>query len=486
MAISKIMHMNDCGNAFHGMHLKRSLAYVMAPEKTQNKRLIRGMNCHPENAYLEMRETKRRFQKTDKRQGYHIVLSFKEGEVDPDTALEITEKFVREYLGERYEAVYTVHDNTTHVHSHIIFNSVSFLDGKKYHYAKGDWERKIQPITNRLCQEYGLSVIALGKDDEREEKVQHRSIHQETAFIWSDMIKRDLDACMLQAYDFEKFLMLLSARGYEIKRGKYLALRPPGMERFRRCKTLGEGYSEEEIRKRIAQNDSSVRQIFRTQEESTEQERPHIVRCYVRRYRRAKLSGIQKQYFRKLYKLGQLKKRPYSQVWKYKDELKKMQRLQEGYLFLCRHNIHSEEELSSVLFHLEEKRKEASKEKGRLFRERAKLSILFEIANEMENLHPAENSYQDGDTFFQAEHVRWETLKKKLLEYGYTCEEVLGLQAFYGNACKQAGKSEAFYIRELKLCKTVAGDMGKEITKERDRDLKEAALSQKELRQPQR
>lgn len=486
MAISKIMHMNDCGNAFHGMHLKRSLLYIMAPEKTQGKRLVRGMNCRPENAYLEMQKTKQKFQKTDKRQGYHIVLSFREGEVDPDTALEITEKFVEEYLGERYEAVYTVHDNTAHVHSHIVFNSVSFVDGKKYHYAKGDWERKIQPITNRLCKEYGLSVITLGKTADKAEKEQHEPYYQKASFLWSDMIKRDLDACMLQAYDFENFLMLLSERGYEIKRGKYLAVRPPGMERFRRCKTLGEGYSEEKIRTRIGLESPSIRQFSRICEECAGTTSPHIVQCYVKRYRRAELSGIQKQYFRRLYQLGKLKKRPYSQVWKYKDELKTMKRLQEGYLFLCRHDIRSEEELSSVLYSLEEKRREVSREKGKLIHERAKLSELFEIVDEMERLSLAENCYQDGDIFFQKEHDRWNMLKTELLEYGYTCEEVLQLQDFYGNACQQAGKTEAFIKRELKIGKTVAGDMEKGAINVRDSNLPNNDLSREEVRQPQR
>lgn len=136
MAISKILYMKDCGGHFHGKHLKQALDYVMNPEKTQNGRLIGGMNCQPETAFKQMMDTKKEFGKVDKRQGYHLILSFKEGEVSPDTAYEITQKFVKEYLGSLYEAVYCIHDNTDHVHSHIIFNSVSFVDGRKYRYEK--------------------------------------------------------------------------------------------------------------------------------------------------------------------------------------------------------------------------------------------------------------------------------------------------------------------------------------------------------------
>ena len=134
MAISKILNMKDCGGHFHGKHLKRSLDYVMNPEKTQDGRLVGAINCQVDSAFEQMKATKRKFGKVDKRQGYHIILSFKEDEVNPDTAFEITRRFVEEYLGKSYEAVYVVHDNTAHVHSHIVFNSVSFVDGKKYRY----------------------------------------------------------------------------------------------------------------------------------------------------------------------------------------------------------------------------------------------------------------------------------------------------------------------------------------------------------------
>ena len=159
MATSKILYMKDCGKAFHGRHLKVALEYISAPEKTQDGRLISGINCIPEFAFEQMKETKKKYGKIDKRQAYHLIISFKEREVDADTAFEITEKFVKEYLGEKYEAVYAVHDNTAHIHSHIVFNSVSFLDGKKYRYEKGDWAKYIQPITNKLCEEYGISTI---------------------------------------------------------------------------------------------------------------------------------------------------------------------------------------------------------------------------------------------------------------------------------------------------------------------------------------
>lgn len=234
----------------------------MNPEKTQGGRLVGAINCQTDMAFEQMMDTKKQFGKTDKRQGYHIILSFKEDEVEPDRAFEITQKFVAEYLGDAYEAVFVVHDNTDHVHSHIVFNSVSFVDGKKYRYEKGDWAKYIQPITNKLCQEYGLSIIDVedGSKEKQHENYKDWSEYREGSFVWADMIKRDLDACILQANDFSGFLELLSEKGYEVKQGKYLAVRPQGMTRFRRCKTLGENYSQEAIVERIAKEDLSFYQ----------------------------------------------------------------------------------------------------------------------------------------------------------------------------------------------------------------------------------
>ena len=451
MAISKILHMKDSGNSFHARHLKRALDYVMNPEKTQRGRLVGAVNCQADMAFEQMMDTKKQFGKTDKRQGYHIILSFKEDEVEPDRAFEITQKFVAEYLGDAYEAVFVVHDNTDHVHSHIVFNSVSFVDGKKYRYEKGDWAKYIQPITNKLCQEYGLSIIDVedGSKEKQHENYKDWSEYREGSFVWADMIKRDLDACILQANDFRGFLELLSEKGYEVKQGKYLAVRPQGMTRFRRCKTLGENYSQEAIVERIAKEDLSFYQS------QNEEKQAAIVKCYVKRYRRAKMSGLQKRYYAKLYRIGKLKKKPYSQVWKYKDDIRKMHKLQEEYLFLVNHDIHSAEELVSVISSLTDKRKEVSAEKSRIYKARERSRELFDIADDMKELEPAEKSFLQGDEFFTDEHMQWETLKQKLLSQGYGLEEVEALRKHYKEEYSKACAKERAVFKELNIGKSI-------------------------------
>ena len=479
MAISKILNMKDCGGHFHGKHLKRSLDYVMNQEKTQDGRLVGAINCQVDSAFEQMKATKRKFGKVDKRQGYHIILSFKEDEVNPDTAFEITRRFVEEYLGKSYEAVYVVHDNTAHVHSHIVFNSVSFVDGKKYRYEKGDWAKYIQPITNKLCQEYGLSIIDVddGNKEKEHESYKDWSEYREGSFVWADMIKRDLDSCILQAGNYEQFLELLSDKGYEVKQGKYLAVKPQGMTRFRRCKTLGDMYSDEAIRERIEKEDIS---FYREQQKEVQ---PVLCKCKVRRYRRAKMSGLQKRYYAKLYRIGKLKKKPYSQVWKYRDDIRKMHKLQEQYLFLVRHKIESAEELVSVLDNLTDKKKEASKEKSKTYKAKERFKDIFDKAEQIRGLDDAESCYQSGDTFFEDEHNAWERLNTELLAQGYSVEEVESLRKKYESKYAQDCKAERAVSKELSLGRSIwkeltvsASAEEKQYDKETIRDRKEQPI----------
>ena len=448
----------------------------MNPEKTQGGRLVGAINCQADMAFEQMMDTKKQFGKTDKRQGYHIILSFKEDEVEPDRAFKITQKFVAEYLGDAYEAVFVVHDNTDHVHSHIVFNSVSFVDGKKYRYEKGDWAKYIQPITNKLCQEYGLSIIDVedGSKEKQHENYKDWSEYREGSFVWADMIKRDLDACILQANDFSGFLELLSEKGYEVKQGKHLAVRPQGMTRFRRCKTLGENYSQEAIVERIAKEDLSFYQS------QNEERQAAIVKCYVKRYRRAKMSGLQKRYYAKLYRIGKLKKEPYSQVWKYKDDIRKMHKLQEQYLFLVRHKIESAEELVSALDNLTDKKKEASKEKSKTYKAKERFKDIFDKAEQIRELDDAESCYQSGDTFFEDEHNAWERLNTELLAQGYSVEEVESLRKKYESKYAQDCKAERAVSKELSLGRSIwkeltvsASEEEKQYDKETIRDRRE-------------
>lgn len=192
MAITKIMTIKSCGDGFPGRHLKQAIDYIINPEKTQELRYVGGVNCQPQEAFVQMKATKRKFGKMDKRQGYHFVISFEEEDVEPSVAYDITTRFVEEFLGEEYEAVYAVHDDTLHRHGHIIFNSVNYRNGKKFRYEKGDWEKIIQPITNRLCEEYGLATIDVTMDGVAKSRTMSNwKEYQEYHLTWKDYINDD-------------------------------------------------------------------------------------------------------------------------------------------------------------------------------------------------------------------------------------------------------------------------------------------------------
>ena len=437
--------MKDCGKSYHGKHLRAALAYITVPEKTQQGRLVAGINCVPEFAFEQMKETKRKYGKLDKRQGYHLVLSFKENEVTPDTAMELTSRFVKEYLGSEYEAVYAVHDNTRHIHTHIVFNSVSFLTGKKYRYEKGDWAREIQPITNRLCQEYGLSTIEI-EDDKLNQDVEYRETRKEQAiqYVWNSAIRRDLDACIILSATYEELQRKLTERGYECKEGKYLAIRPPGMKRFRRTQRLGEDYTIERIQERI--ETETLRSVARAGQGHA----PRIVGGSVRRHRRPKLTGLQKRYFARLYRIGKLKKRPYSQVWRYREDIRKMKKLQNQYLFLAREDITTVPELQNAVQTLTARQKEAAREKSRLGKQKHRFQELFELAAKMEELEAAVHSYERGDFFFTEEHQDYEACQKSLAEKGYTYEEICAVRERIIREYAEATSRERQLYRELR------------------------------------
>lgn len=459
MAISKILSIGDCGSGYHGKHLKQALDYIVEDYKTGNGKWVSSLNCQVEQAYEQMRQTKIQFDKTDKRQGYHMIISFMEGEVSVENAFEIVGKFVKEYLGQDYEVVYSIHDNTEHIHGHILFNSVSFRTGKKYRYEKGDWARKIQPITNRLCEEYGLSTIQISEDRAKSsENYKEWNDFRDGKFVWADMIKRDIDACIIRATNYESFLEMLSEMGYQIKNaypeeGKYFAIKPIGLTRFRRCKSLGEAYTGEQIQERIKTETLSNYRKWRQE--------PKIVRCKVRRLKRAKLSKIQKHYFAKLYRLKLLKKRPYSQVWKYRDEIRQMQRLQEEYLFLVKYGIESETEISDRVESLTSKKKEISKEKSRIFKEKGRMKSLFNIASEWKDMLEWENSYQKGEDLFQEEHERFVELENELEKQGYSVEQVEELKLYYHNKIAEIRLKEKEVSREVQTAKRIWDEISK-------------------------
>ena len=381
---------------------------------------------------------------------------------------------MEEFLGSGYEAIYAVHDNIDYTHAHIIFNSVNHLNGRKFRYERGDWAKIIQPITNRLCKEYGLSTIDIDLENmDKQKRYQDWNEFRDGKFIWRDMIRRDLDACILQADGFDGFLLMMKEKGYEIKQGKYLAVMPRGMQRYCRCKSLGDAYTEEAIRQRIGM-ESLVSYASRP-------ESAYVMEMPADEFLpRTKLSGIQKTYYARVCQIRRLAKLPYSKAWQYRDEIRKMQRVHEQYLFLVKNDIHSLVELSAVRANLEEKNKECQRERRALNREKKRFEPLFEIAGRMKELQAGENSFMAGDEFFLPEHKEYQECAGKLKKQGYTLEETEVLKMRYKD--KLAGNYErkrAVY-QNLRLARGMEAEIA-EAARNIQREEKEQEVEQKNI-----
>lgn len=454
MAVSKILSIKDLPGEEHGKHLKAAFNYIRRAEKTQNGSLVGAVNCQPDFALSQMMATKNQYGKLSGRQAYHLIISFNEGEISPDTAMEFMQKFVEKYLGENYEAVYSVHDDTEHIHGHILYNSVSFKDGRKFRYKKEDWKKDIQPLVNRLCKEYGLQTLEL--EDNKQKRYREWNERSDGKFVWSKMIRRDVDACILQSDTFEEFLCMMTDKGYAIKYGKHISVKLPGMDRVRRLYKLGEDYSEERIKERIASET-----IESCRKESVA-EQPRIVRVRYRRFPRAKLTGLQKKYFARLYRLGKIKKRPYSKAWQYRADIRKMHKLQEQYLFLVKNNIHTKEEMLKVWEELSKTRRETANEKSKVYKERYKFKELFDKWERMKELKECEECFQNGDDFFIEEHEAYVTLESEITQQGYTIDELENLREHFKEKIKKVSTKDTEVFKTFCLADSIVKDMSKE------------------------
>lgn len=331
MAITKIMHMNSEKNRNPSQHLKNALEYIQNPDKTEKLFLVGSVNCLPETAFEQMMDTKKLFQKTNKRQGYHIVLSLKPGEGTPEIAFDMARRFTEEFLGDRYEAVYAVHIDKDHIHSHIVWNSVSLLDGRKYDYKKGDWKHIIQPITNKLCKEYGLSIIE-AEYVKNSQNLSRKEWQYEQTF--KEMIHRDAMFCASYAGSMEHFLFLMQRLGYEFKPKEYLTVKMPGRKLYHRLDKMDEYFAKDK---------------FKYCFEYTSTHIPHFQVSNPTWIKRSNMSPYQKKFYGKMYRLRMIEqKRFYVKSAKYAKDLMLFHYLQEEYLFLTKNNIRTIGDLLKV------------------------------------------------------------------------------------------------------------------------------------------
>ena len=228
--------------------LSKALDYIENKDKTDDTLLVAGYACSPEIADMEFDQVRRQADKPGGTLAFHLIQSFAPGETDYETAHKIGVELADRILKNRFQYVIATHIDKGHIHNHIIFNSVSFKDHGKFHSTASAY-RFIRRTSDILCTENGLSVISEPKE---KGKSHYEHLLDKRGQSWKSKLRQTIDLCVLKAKDWDEFLRLMEKEKYEIKYGKYISFRAEGQERFTRSKTLGEKYTEENLRKRIA------------------------------------------------------------------------------------------------------------------------------------------------------------------------------------------------------------------------------------------
>lgn len=345
MAITKLMNIKESSHGA-GRHLFNSIRYIMNPEKTENGLLVggnSGNDCY--EVYDTMQATKREWDKLDKRQGYHFVLSWKPGETDPETAYQMIKEFCEEYLGDNYDYVFSVHNDHKHIHGHIVFNSVNRNTGYKYRYEKKDWEKYIQPVTDRICERHGLKKLEYDRSDKKGKSYAEFRADKEGKFSWKKIIRSDIDYMVSRAESYEDFLEQMKGIGYYIKSGysrkdkrNYVLFCAPGQDKGWKDKNLGEGYKWEEIKHRIL-NENFQYDFPRP---------PRLKQCKMQPILKnhSYLSRYQVRKVRVLHQTSNYLRNPYAvDQAQVRKNLLQIDRLREDCNYLIRRNIRSEAEL---------------------------------------------------------------------------------------------------------------------------------------------
>ena len=353
MAITKILNIQESEGRNPASHLKNALEYIQNPDKTEECILVGGINCLPDTAFEQMEETKNIFHKTGKRQGYHVIISFSpEEKVTAEQAMYVLEHFAKDVLGDDYEAVYAVHTDREHMHGHLIWNSVSMTTGKKYNSPKGNWKNHLQPITNKYCDELGLSIMPA--EYSRNPKNISRD-KWEKEMSMKEIILRDAKMCAYAAGNVEHFKYLMKRLGYVFKKDAWMEVQAPGFRYYHKLAKLDEMFSEDMLRHHV---------------DMPWMVKPYFYSSDIRGLHRAKLSSFQKKFYAKLYRLRIVEQKRFAVGGaKYTEDLKRFHQLQDEYLLIVNNDIKDIVELVNFRNKQEEKIQQIEDRQHEIYRE---------------------------------------------------------------------------------------------------------------------
>ena len=353
MAMTKILNIQESEGRNPASHLKNALEYIQNPDKTEECVLVGGINCLADTAFEQMEETKNIFHKTGKRQGYHVIISFSpEEKVSAEQAMYVLEHFAKNLLGDDYEAVYAVHTDKEHMHGHLIWNSVSMTTGKKYNSPKSNWKNHLQPITNKYCDELGLSIMPA--EYSRNPKNISRD-KWEREMSMKEIILRDAKMCAYAAGNVEHFKYLMKRLGYVFKKDAWMEVQAPGFRYYHKLAKLDEMFSEDMLRHYV---------------DMPWMAKPYFYSSDIMGLHRVKLSPYQKKFYAKLYRLRIVEQKRFEVGGaKYTEDLKRFHQLQDEYLLLVNNDIKSVVELVDFISEQKEKIQQIEDRQKEIYRE---------------------------------------------------------------------------------------------------------------------
>ena len=324
-----VKYVRDKSKTTKPSSLEEAVDYALNRDKTESVCFETGLSCLCEAAFADMRANNLRWHKTGGVQGYHLVQSFAEGEVTPELAHQIGVELADQLLSGRYQAIVTTHLNTSHIHNHIVWCAVALDNGRKYHSNARSYYTEVRAKSDALCRQYGLSVIETPESERGKRQYAKWQAEANGQPTWRTAIRMDIDEVVSMALTWRQFLALLEQKGYEIRMGrKYPTLRPPGKERFVRFKTLGKSYTPEAIRQRILypKRPFTPAAVWRGRLHGT--------------HRNArKLTGLRALYYRYLYELGALPRKPQRPRYAVRQDIRNLDKRIRQMEFLSRHGI---------------------------------------------------------------------------------------------------------------------------------------------------
>lgn len=362
------------------------IAYAVNSRKTEQhqedadilERFVSGVNCHPATARAEMLAVKKRFGKEDGTIAYHGYQSFAPGETTPEIAHKIGVELAQRLWGNRYQVVVATHlDKANHLHNHFVLNTVSFVDGKKYFRSAKDY-RELQATSDALCREYGLSVIENPQPGKSKHYGEWRA-EQEQRPTWRGLVRSDIDDAIRQSMTERQFFDALHRKGYEIKVGKDISVRPPGKERFvRLARNFGEDYTLEGIRRRILEQTKAVRPLLEPVS------KPTHYRLSGNWQSRRKVTGFRALYSHYCYLLGVFPRKQQQNQKRLhfllREDLIKLDAIIQEARLLAANRIDTAQQLSSYQSRLESQMESVTFQRKQLYRKLRTVAVKSDEA----------------------------------------------------------------------------------------------------------